>query len=613
MPLREDLLTPIPGPNPCGVDLRYDPVYEKIKEARRQDDNLPQGEWKGERKLADYITVAKLAQDALAGKSKDLQLAAWLTEALLKRESFGGFGDGLALCKSLIENFWDNLYPELEDGDGELRSMPLAWMASRLDDAVRHAPLNNAGHSWYRHKESRGVPTEEQAKSDNDKKKSRDKLIKEGKLAPEDFEKSFHDTPKAFYAKSGKDLDSALEASKALEALCDEKFGGYSPGFGKLRTALEEVRRLVHQLLDKKRETDPDPVEEAAPALAEVREQAESGAAAAPEIPNGVPAPVVAAGLMVSVHTSSEPADRKEAVASVAAAAAVLRRRDPLSPAPYLMLRGLRWGELRAAAALSDATMLEAPPTEVRQHLKKLALGRKWNDLLEAAESVMALPCSRAWLDLQRLVVEACAGLGGHYDAIAIAIRSELKALLRDLPQLLDVALMDDTPTANAETRAWIRELLQEPADAIPAGTGAAAGGALASSNGHTAGWQRKFIDSYALATEALRTGEEQKAFEILRTEIERQRSGRGRFQRRLQLVQLCVATGKDAIAQPILEDLIAAIENHKLDDWEDREVVAGALALIMKASKRIQGDAKEKQKLFERICRLDPVQALSC
>jgi hypothetical protein len=31
-----------------------------------------------------------------------------------------------------------------------------------------------------------------------------------------------------------------------------------------------------------------------------------------------------------------------------------------------------------------------------------------------------------------------------------------------------------------------------------------------------------------------------------------------------------------------------------------------------MKSSARVQGDAKEKQKLFERICRLDPVQALT-
>ena len=43
MPLREDLLTPIPGDNPAGQNLRYAPVYDKIKEARREDDEAPQG------------------------------------------------------------------------------------------------------------------------------------------------------------------------------------------------------------------------------------------------------------------------------------------------------------------------------------------------------------------------------------------------------------------------------------------------------------------------------------------------------------------------------------------------------------------------------------------
>jgi len=55
-----------------------------------------------------------------------------------------------------------------------------------------------------------------------------------------------------------------------------------------------------------------------------------------------------------------------------------------------------------------------------------------------------------------------------------------------------------------------------------------------------------------------------------------------------------------------------AEIENHKLDDWEDRELVAGALAFVMQSSKKIQGDAKARQTIFERICRLDAVQALS-
>jgi type VI secretion system protein ImpA len=93
--------------------------------------------------------------------------------------------------------------------------------------------------------------------------------------------------------------------------------------------------------------------------------------------------------------------------------------------------------------------------------------------------------------------------------------------------------------------------------------------------------------------------------------EITRQPSGRRKFERTLQLVQLCVAAGKDAIAQPLVDDLAAAIETHKLDDWEDRDLVAAALTTVMTVSKKVQGSASEKQKLFERICRLDPVRAL--
>ena len=88
MPLRDDLLNPVPGENPCGENLRYAAVYDKIKEARREDDDVPQGDWQYERKTADYPLVVKLAGEVLATKSKDLQIAVWLTEALMKTESF---------------------------------------------------------------------------------------------------------------------------------------------------------------------------------------------------------------------------------------------------------------------------------------------------------------------------------------------------------------------------------------------------------------------------------------------------------------------------------------------------------------------------------------------
>ncbi|MGI8988148.1 MAG: type VI secretion system protein TssA [Chthoniobacterales bacterium] len=597
MPLREDLLNPIPGENPSGKDLRYDPVYDKIKEARREDDNLAQGDWQRERKIADWPLVVQLAQDAIATRGKDLQIAAWLTEAILKRDGFGGFREGLTLCRGLLEKFWDTLYPALEDGDMEMRAAPIDWIGSKLGTPLKNVPLCKDGYGYWQYKDSRLVGYEEMAKSDN-QKSTREQALNEGKLAPEAFDKSFGETPKAFYAKAEKELDGCLAELTALDAVCEEKFTGEAPALGHLKTAIEEARGTVHGLLQKKREAEPDPVAEIKAAPAGVPgDESPSG--------DGVPSYPPGAGFMLGTQAAVEPPGRAEAIANVVAAAAFLRKREPASPAPYLMLRGLRWGELRAA---SDPMTLEAPPTEIRRHVKGLAMQGKWLDLLEAAENVMGLPCSRAWLDLQRFVVEACVALGEDYYAIAVAIRSELRALLRDLPALLQATLSDDTPAANAETQTWLRELIEEPSNSPPLPEPI---DTPLLDLPRVPGWQKKFVDSHALAVNALRAGQQQKAIDILSRELDRQRTGRGRFQRKLQLAQICISAGKPNIAQPLLDDIAAAIETHKLEEWEDRETVAGALALLIRASTAIQEDDTAKSALFKRVCRLDPVKAM--
>ena len=101
--LREDILNPIPGDNPSGQSVRLTPVYDKIREARREDDALAQGAWQFERKAADHALAIKLAQDVLATQSKDLQLAAWLCDSLLKRDGIAGLRDGIALCQAVLD------------------------------------------------------------------------------------------------------------------------------------------------------------------------------------------------------------------------------------------------------------------------------------------------------------------------------------------------------------------------------------------------------------------------------------------------------------------------------------------------------------------------------
>jgi type VI secretion system protein ImpA len=312
----------------------------------------------------------------------------------------------------------------------------------------------------------------------------------------------------------------------------------------------------------------------------------------------------------MALPMGTEPTDMRQASAMIVAAAAFMRKREPSSPAPYLLLRGLRWGELRSARSVGDSPLLEAPSTEVRQQIKRLAISKRWSELLEAGEKAMSLPGSRAWLDLQRLSVAACNALGDEYQPIATAIQSELRALLNDLPDLLDATLLDDTPAANPETREWLQSLGSTPTPAPPTVEEETATEARLHRNGAPT-WLAQAVDPYILAKDALAAGQEEKAFAIMRVEIARQRSGRHRFRRTMETIELAIAAGKDSIAQPLLEDIAAAIEAHKLDAWEDPEQIAGDLSKLMRYSKKIQASAADKQKLFERICRLDPVQAL--
>ena len=116
--------------------------------------------------------MIKLAQDTLATVSKDLQLAAWLTEALLVTEHYGGLCRGLTLCHSFLTEFWDTVYPVIEDGDRELRAKPLSWIGSVLDFPLRSVPLVNEGYSWFAYKDSRVVGYEDQAKTDKERQDS---------------------------------------------------------------------------------------------------------------------------------------------------------------------------------------------------------------------------------------------------------------------------------------------------------------------------------------------------------------------------------------------------------------------------------------------------------
>jgi type VI secretion system protein ImpA len=461
MPLREDILQPIQGENPSGPNLCYSPLFDKIKEARRQEMFGPMGAWEHEVKTADYIQVIKLAEEALATKTKDLWLAVWLTEALISREQFGGLQAGLDLNRTLLENFWETIYPEMEEGDLELRAAPLEWLGNYLEPdkgnspslAVRFVPLNTRGLHFFQYKEAQAVGYEEGVKGNEPRRKARDEAIKEGKTPPEAFDAALTETPKEWVRKLEAELKGTLASLQALDELCQAKFGSVAPSFTKLKRALEEVDGTVHVMLLKKLEQDPDPLPPPA-FLANGAVSTDDGAATvmAPEHVGALAIDSEKLDMLIGAEIHS----RDDAVMRVAAVARYLRQREPSSPVPYLLLRAFRWGELRDAVDGQLAQILEAPPGEIRAALRRHSQASNWKQVLETAETAMSQGFGRGWLDIQRYAIRSCDELG--YKNAAKALRAELKALLADLPELPNLIMQDDTGAANPETIAWLRQ-----------------------------------------------------------------------------------------------------------------------------------------------------------
>jgi len=603
MPLPDNLLNPIPGASPGGENLRYAPVYDKLKEARREEEDLPQGDWEHEVKASDPALVTKLAVDSLTNKSKDIQIAAWLAEACLRKDGYPGLKEGLDLLRGLLETFWDSLHPEIEDGDLELRSAPLDWVGNFFATLIYRQPLTTEGYDWRKYKECRAVPTEAEAGENESKAATRNEKVSEGKLTPEAFDEDVQRTPKQFYKDIVEGIEAVLESLQSLGEVADAKFGKDAPSFGKLRTALEEVHHLARGFLKKKLEADPD---EGSAEESSGGEEAAAEEAAGETTEEGAPRPARGKKAL-----TAEPADKDDAIGRVLVAAKFWRAQEPLNPAPYLMVRGMRWGELRASGPEPDQLLFEPPPTELRQQMKRLSLEGNWLEVLEASETAAALPCGRAWLDAHRYSVKACENLGPEYLPIMVGVLSGLRALLTDFPQLPAMTLMDDTPVANAETVAWIKDTVQAaPAapDSLPDMV-QMDGAAAATPAGEAAP-----PDPYDVAKQMVNEGRAEAAIEMLANQVSNERSGRTRFQRMIQLASLCMATEHERIAYPILMELSDEIDRRKLEDWEPRPVIAQPLALLYRCLSRMEaGDEALKKKVYERVCRLDPVQALAC
>src|SRR5262245_47547082 len=131
------LLSPMPGDSPAGRPVPFD-LRRKFEEGRKEVEISPYRPEEGAERVVqppDWASVVRLTTEVLTSTSRDLMTAARLTEALVMTEGFAGLRDGLCLMRRMMEECWDRMHPDIEDGDLEVRAAPFNW----LDDLDRGA------------------------------------------------------------------------------------------------------------------------------------------------------------------------------------------------------------------------------------------------------------------------------------------------------------------------------------------------------------------------------------------------------------------------------------------------------------------------------------------
>lgn len=265
----EHLLDPISPDQPAGSDLRWTTDWDRIKEARRADDDLDSGKWaKKERKAADWRLAKELATSMLRDRSKDLQLALWLTEANIKLHGFAGLRDGLRVTRELMVRYWDKgLYPAMEDGP-EDRGGPFEWLSNKLVDAITAIPItvrsdSGTDYSFVDRQDALRVGSQANCKTaegelDETKKRAYDQFLADGHVSLEMFERAVSESKRADYELLYSDFEQTYGEFKALEREVDEKFGDMAPNLSGCRTALNEMKQAIADILEKKRMAEPD-------------------------------------------------------------------------------------------------------------------------------------------------------------------------------------------------------------------------------------------------------------------------------------------------------------------------------------------------------------------
>jgi len=569
----ESLLRPLDGENPAGRDLADADEYSAIREHRRadvelvlQDDPFDKSRRlfkKPDQKSADWQAVVRLGSEALKAKTKDLQIAAWITEALGQLHGFDGLRDGFRLLLELQERFWADAYPKLEPDDPESRFGPYDFLNSEkvLPLLIRSIPLTKGGGGeGYSYADSASMMQNDELVRKNPDI-ARQALRGPNKIVSEDWERAVAQTPRSYCELRVAELTECLDALSAWEERTVALFPrgprgqSFAPNLSNIRQALTGCRDIVAAILETKPAAAPEPGLDSGEEGEQPLADDSDGDGAGDGLATTTRPPAASRRAAAQPAATAAPiADRDTAYQRLLDIVEFLRKDDPGNPVSYLLVRAFRMGEMYALAGQSSENERPGPTSEARQELRRMVADGRWEEALDQAERALGRREGRCWLDAHRYAIQALEATDRQ--TAALGCRSVLRMFLHDFPDLLDAELDDGTAAADAKTRLWLEGegLLGKGAKGTDAaGTWPAEPAPVTPSPDAGNGAQ---IDITAQATALADAGRGAEAVVLLDQAIASATSGRDRFVLELHLAEICVRLGNDQVALAFLEDL---------------------------------------------------------
>ncbi|MGE3934134.1 MAG: type VI secretion system protein TssA [Rhodospirillaceae bacterium] len=336
------LTQPIAGDDPCGPDLRGTDAFYEMRDARSaartKERQADAGDTQADPR-EDWQVIRAKAPALIGEQSKDLDLVAWLCEALLRQDGFAGLRDGFRLGRELIEKYWDGIHPR-PDEDGiattvsSFANLNGVGAEGALIQPIRKAwitsPLTGEPVQMWAYERAIDSPAAP-APAEEGGEASESVLAKARNGARE--------SGIEFYRTLLADLQDCIDAfDKLSEAFGERCSAADAPPSSTIRSTLEWAQRLTKGLAD---EIFPGGL-------------AADGAGAAAAAESGGDVPAAAGRPAGALSVGGAIQTRDDAFRLVAMAADFFKRTEPHSPVGYTLEEVVRRGRLPLADLLKE-------------------------------------------------------------------------------------------------------------------------------------------------------------------------------------------------------------------------------------------------------------------